>query len=164
LASEAEYEALRRSVRDRLQLDLRRPDLRITGITSAVIQATRLWRMPPRRVSWDWTRLVKRRGKGHFEVAFWWGPSLCGLAFGKVGPDWLAIHYLEGCPEPHPLKGQILPLAVAALEAQALAQSIPGTRLVDPFVEIEDRYIERGYARVAPPGLPVYLFKRRPNP
>lgn len=161
MASEAEHEALRQSVRERLQLDLRRPELRITGISFEALQATRRWRMPPRRVSWDWTRVVKRRGGGHFEIAFWWDGVLCGLAYGKAGADWLAINYLEGCPEPHSLKGRILPLAVAALEAQALAQNLPETRLIDPFEEVEDRYSARGYARVAPPGLPVYLFKRR---
>lgn len=164
MASEAEYEALRQSVRERLQLDLRRPELQITGISFAVLQAARRWRMPPRRVSWDWTRLIKRRGGGHFEVAFWWNATLCGLAYGKAGPGWLSINYLEGCPLPHPLKRRILPLAVAALEAQALAQNLPETRLVDPFEEIVDRYLTHGYARVAPAGLPVYLFKRRPIP
>lgn len=161
MPGEREHETLRASVRSALTADLGRAELRLTGITFAATEAARAWTMPPRRVSWDWVSLIKRRRSGHFEVALWWEAQLCGLAYGKAGLGYLAMHYLEACPYPHPLKRRVLPLAVAALEAQALAQGLPETRLVDPFAEIEDRYLKRGYARVAEPDAPVYLVKRR---
>lgn len=164
MPTEAEYEAIRCLVRERLQIDLRRPEIRLTSIGFAALRATRQWRMPPRRVSWDWTKLVKRRGGGHFEIAVWWDETLCGLAYGKSGSSWLSMNYLEGCPFPHPLKGRIIPIAVTALEAQALALGVSETRLIDPFIELQDRYMARGYVRVAERGVPLYLSRRRPIP
>ena len=112
------------------------PGLKLTGIDRAAVNASRAWfRVPERRYAWDWFRILKRSGTGRFDLAMWSGALLCGLAYGPEAADYAAIHYLEGCPHrDHPLRGYVLPVAVAAVELQAALLRKPEIRLLEPEI------------------------------
>ncbi len=68
-------------------------------------------------------------------------------------------------PDPtHPLRGRVIPIALAVLEAQVLAADAAEARLLAPFPELVPLYEARGYRRVADRPDLDYLRKQRTAP
>lgn len=157
MAGYAEYERVREKARDLVQLDRRTPGLRLDGITRAAALAAQRWPCPPRLVGWDWLRIVKRKAGGDLDLAIWHEETLCGLAYGRARQGWLELGYLEANPYPHPFKGKVADVAIAVLQAQALALGLPETRLRNPLDELRGHYARRGYTTLENDGVTVYL-------
>ncbi|TXN73434.1 hypothetical protein [Methylobacterium sp. WL6] len=164
MPTNSEYQAARDLARELVQLDLRTPGLRLTGIGSDAIKATLRWERPPRLVSWDWFKVIKRRHGGYLELAVWHDETLCGLAYGPAGDRWLSIERLEGNPYPHPLKGRVTDIAIAVMQTQAVAMDLPQTRISDPFEELIPHYRRRGYVNLVKSVDSRYLTKGRGAP
>lgn len=158
----AEYEAVRRAVRERVALDWRTPGLRLDGISHEALRTARGWKRPPRLVDWDWQRIVKRKSGADLDLAIWHEDTLCGIAYGQAKPDWLEIGWLEGSPHIHPLKGQVIDLALAVLRTQAIAFDIPETRLKNPIEPLREGYRHRGRTDLVAVADAVYLCRRKP--
>lgn len=68
--------------------------------------------------------------------------------------EWLSFTYLEACPDPaHPLKGDVMPLAIMAggifanlVKRHAGVVSPPTIRLMNPLREAMDWYADNGYS------------------
>lgn len=158
----AEYEAVRRAVRERVALDWRMPGLRLDAITYDAQRAVRGWARPPRLVDWDWQRIVKRKSGADLDLAIWHGNVLCGLAYGQAKAEWLEIGWLEGNPYGHPLRGQIIDLALTVLGTQAIALGFSETRLKNPIEPLRDGYRQRGWPHLVTVGDAIYLCSRKP--
>lgn len=159
----AEWEVLRELVRSRISDDLRRhvPALRLTSIDTAALNAAKPWRLA-QAVGWEWPAVVKRRRANRFDLAIWANVTLCGLAYGPADTSWVAIGFLQGNPDPaHPLRGRVIPIALAVLEAQVLAADAAEARLLQPFPELLPLYEARGYRRVVDRPDLDYLRKPR---
>lgn len=158
----ADYEALRRAVRERVATDWRTPDLRLESITYTAYRMVRGWSHPPRIVDWDWQRMTKRKSGADIDLAIWHGDVLCGLAYGQEKSGWLEIGWLERNPHGHPLKGQVVDLALAVLRTQAAILEISETRLKNPIEPLRDLYRQRGWTDLVAVGDTIYLCSRRP--
>ncbi len=159
----AQWEDLRELVRSRVGADLlkRFPDLRLTSIDLAALNAAKPWRSA-QAVGWEWPAVVKRRRANRFDLAIWHGEILCGLAYGPAETAWVAIGFLQGSPNPaHPLRGRVIPIALAVLEMQVLAADAAEARLLEPFPELMPLYEAHGYRRVANRPDLNYLRKER---
>lgn len=157
------WKALRADVLAVVEKDLRRrhPNLRLTPIDAPALAAARPWAQA-QQVGWEWRRVINRYPANRFDLAIWSGETLCGLAYGPAKAEWVGIEYLEGNPDPkHPLRGQIIQIAVDVLEAQALAADAMEMRLLRPFPELIEIYERREYLPVAPVPEPAYLVKQR---
>ncbi len=78
---------------------------------------------------------------------------------------WIAIDFLQGSPDhAHPLRGRVISIALAVLEAQVLAADAAEARLLSPFPELVPLYEARGYQRVADRPDLDYLRKQRTAP
>ncbi len=158
----AQYEEVRRAVRERVALDWRTPGLHLDAITHEALRAVRGWRRPPRVVDWDWVRIVKRKTGADLDLAVWHEDILCALAYGQAKAEWLEIGWLEGNPYGHPLRGQIIDLALAVLDTQAVALGFSETRLKNPIAPLRDKYRQRGWLHLVTVGEAVYLSRRKP--
>jgi hypothetical protein len=72
---------------------------------------------PRRRVNWDWHGIAhhyQHRRWARLDLSIWSGSTLCGLAIGRFSraETILQLNYVEGSPAPHPLRGEVLYLAV----------------------------------------------------
>lgn len=158
----AAWQDLREVVRATVETDLRLgfPALRLKPIDHAALTAAKPWR-EAQRIGWEW-RSVLMLTTNRFDLAVWHDGMLCGLAYGPATADRIAIAYLQGNPDPtHPLKGYVIDIAVAALEAQALAADAAEMRLPRQLPELVRVYGERGYLPVAGQPDPAYLRKTR---
>lgn len=159
----AHWDDLRELVRARVGADLRKhfPDLRLTSINLAALNAARPWRSA-QAVGWEWPAVVKRRRTNRFDLAIWHGEILCGLAYGPADAAWVAIGFLQGNPDPfHPLRGRVILIALAVLETQVLAADAAEARLLKPLPELVTLYEARGYRRMADRTDLDYLRKER---
>lgn len=162
----AQWEGLRKLVRVQVGDGLRRqaPELRLTPIDLAALNAAKPWRAA-QAVGWEWPAVIKRRRANRFDLAIWHGEILCGLAYGPADAAWVAIGFLQGSPDPtHPLRGRVIPIVLAVLEAQMLAAGADEARLLSPFPELVPLYEARGYRRVADRPDLDYLQKQRIAP
>ena len=107
------------------------------------------WVTSGRRVSWNWREELvkwKTRRPSHWEMAIWHRQTLCGLVLG--GPSRrrsrLYVEGIEGYPAPHPLKRQIIPVALIAAERYAVDIGCKEIWLVDPG-PLLDLYVKAGY-------------------
>ena len=70
------------------------------------------------------------------------------------------MHFLEGAPDPaHPMKGQVLPVALTALVSYCRAIGAREARLVDPVPALVPRYAGLGFTLVKPTGQPPYMVR-----
>jgi hypothetical protein len=101
--------------------------------------------------NWDLISAEYLRQPAAFHLAIWSGTMLCGMAAGRpsVSHRRLTVHYVEGCPDPtHPLKGQILSIALAAATAYAHALWATTLRLSDPAPALIEDYVSAGFGLV----------------
>lgn len=102
---------------------------------------------------WHWAQLAQAyaRYPDAFHLAIWSGLALCGLSVGRPsrGHHYLAVDFLEGSPVPdHPLKGKVLPLAIAAATAYGQALGATSLRLTNPLPGVVPLYEREGFALV----------------
>ena len=111
---------------------------------------------PARRVNWDWKTAIlsshHRRGPRGIDLAFIDKGQLCGLAVARVSrrKTWLSLTHIEGAPTLHPLKGEVLPIVIQALEIYSTLIAADGERLVgirvlNPTEDAMVRYQQAGY-------------------
>ncbi len=82
------------------------------------------------------SRIWLRNFPERFDPAVWHGGALCALALGRPspGPSHMALYDVEANPDPaHSLRGKVVPAALAALQAYAIALGKTELRLVDPL-------------------------------
>lgn len=155
MLTSAEWEELRALARDNVQEDRRprQPNLRLGPIDAAALRATDGWLGRARVADWDWRGVTKRPRDARFEVAMWHGDRLCGLALGPVegviGMGRACLEYIEGAPRPHPLQGQVIPIALITVEELARIMGLPEVRLLGPMPALVPLYEAFGYQSVA---------------
>lgn len=148
-------------VRDDLPVEC---DLRAIDPGALAVFARQWDGHPARRFPWPWADIAAEYRRNHpdrFEVAVWSGEVLCGLAVGKVsgGTLYCGVNFLEGSPEPHPLRGFIVGIVIAAAEAYAVTIGKGSVRLVDPLPELVPLYASFGYSLASPRRESPYCWK-----
>lgn len=125
--------------------------LTISEIREHAVEAYRMhWNHAARRVRWDWPKereIVKMKRPSYWEMAIWHRQTLCGLVLGKPSQkrSRLYIEGIEGNPSQHPLKGQIIPIALIASEMYADSIGCEEVWLVEPDPALLDTYAKAGY-------------------
>lgn len=119
---------------------------------------------------WDWEPLLRRAWKNPsaFHLGIWSDKYLCGLAVGRVSDrnrhgmrTVLSVDYIEGAPDPHhPLRGNILWLAVAAAETYGRAVGAHTLRLMEPLPHILHLYTALGFGVVRKLDSVLYCERR----
>jgi hypothetical protein len=120
---------------ERLRLLLDKSDLRLSGLSHVAISAWRgQW---SGGMGWNWSELRDDCFSNYkrFDVAIWYGGSLCGLALGRPtrSKQVLKIEVVEGKPGRHILRGSV---ALCVLEAGLAYASLLGSRelrFIDPL-------------------------------
>ena len=116
---------------------------------------------------WDWPGLLERlpRRAAILPLAIWYGPDLCGLALGHASRHRAAgvrhtitLTYAERRPEPPqvPLRGLVIPLAVAVARNYGLALGATRLRLRYPDRNLLWYYQLLGFEVAWEGGKPVY--------
>lgn len=116
-------------------------DVRLRRIDDVSLAVARTWEMNPHRsadATWSWADGFRRYAYRHpkrFELAIWYrNAMLCGLSVGK--PTYtggaLRLDVIEGSPERHPLKGQVVTLTVFAARAYAREIGADQIRIMRP--------------------------------
>lgn len=112
---------------------------------------------PQRRVDWDWEQDIigplHRAGPRYLDFAMIVGGQICGLVAARVSrrKRWISLTHVEACPEGHPLKGRILPLAINTLYifrgviCPPEATKSLGIRVLNPTPEALSCYNNNGY-------------------
>jgi len=106
------------------------------------------WRLTYAR-SWinlDWAS-VRKSQKRRIDVSIRCRDSLCGLMLAQRSNKKLCVtlRYLEGNPNPHPLKGYVLALAMIIAETFAEADNIRQVCVSRPEKGLIDKYESLGY-------------------
>ncbi|WNV05891.1 hypothetical protein RP726_05625 [Candidatus Methylospira mobilis] len=75
--------------------------------------------------------------------------SVCGLALGRISDKRVVatIHFIEGNPSPHQLKGKIVPIATRYLEVLAVYLGIREISIENPVPDLIEYYKESGFVR-----------------
>lgn len=155
MLTSAEWEELRTLARGNVQADRRRrdPAICLGPIDAAALRAADGWLGPERVADWDWRGVTKRPRDARFEVAIWNGERLCGLALGPVdgvlGMGRACLEYIEGASGAHPLRGEIIPIALITIEELARIMDLPEVRLLGPVPALVPLYETFGYQTVA---------------
>lgn len=124
--------------------------VRISEMREHVFDALRGWDHSQRKVNWKWAEereAVRMKRPSYWEMAIWHRQTLCGLVLGKPSQkrSRLYIEGIEGNPSAHPLKGQIIPIALLASEMYAQSIGCAEVWLVEPHELLLDRYERAGY-------------------
>jgi len=119
---------------------------------------------PSRKANWDWRSLSEKNKKhpDRFEIAVWFGNTLCGLAIGTPSKSrsHLSLHYIEAYPVPqHPLRGWILPLVYDTATAYGLALGCQQLHLIEPLPAMIPRYVALGFRLETPKKGAHYCWK-----
>ncbi len=151
------YRSKRENVHRAVLMNLRRSGssakfqhVNLTDITERAIDFfEHNWHTPDRRVNWNWREELvkwKSRRPSHWEMAIWHRQTLCGLVLG--GPSRrrsrLYVEGIEAYPASHPLKRQIMPIALVAAERYAVSIGCKEIWIVDPG-PLLDLYGKAGY-------------------
>ena len=116
---------------------------------------------------WNWASLVERQPHraAILPLAIWYGTDLCGLALGRGSRHrapgvrhTVTLTHAELRPEPPdvPLRGLIIPLAVAVARSYGLALGATRLRLEHPDRNLLWYYERLGFEVVWQAGKPVY--------
>ena len=125
-------------------------------------------RDPAASGGWNWPALDGRlRRPSAFHLAVWSGPTLCGLALGRLSKTrpvgrkhTVSVDFMEGAPFPHPLRRSIALLTVAFAEAYGRAVGARRLRLVQPLPGALPIYLRLGFEVVYSGGRAVYCDRR----
>jgi hypothetical protein len=119
------------------------------------------WEPLGRVVKFDWAKdIMPRHRRSHprgFDLAFWHGAELCGLACARLSDskEWISLTYLEGSPNPtHALKRRLVPTVLVGLDIYATQVKkhcdrgvFPQLRIMNPLKNAMDWYRSNGYSR-----------------
>lgn len=116
---------------------------------------------------WNWPALLENRPRraAVLPIAIWYGADLCGLALGQASRHraggvrhTVALTYAERRPEPPevPLRGHIIPLAVAVARNYGLALGATRLRLAYPDPNLLRHYELLGFDVAWQGGKAVY--------
>ncbi len=146
--------------------------VRITDIgpeALTVFSVTWEGRHPSGYGGFDWVQLWHRfcrQERRSFQCALWYDSTLCGLAIGTVprGHGFLALRYMEGRPQVHPLQGHVARIVLAAAEYYAEGLALPQVRIENPAPGVEALYRALGFTLASRKGVVRYLVKDLPHP
>jgi hypothetical protein len=147
--------------------------LRFTDIDEHALEVWRAtWRQPHSvdAGGWDWSRLVS--GMPHraavLPLAIWYGDDLCGLALGYASRSraggvrhTVLLTHVERRPDPPqvPLRGHIIPLAVAVAQNYGYALGASRLLLRNPDPRVVSYYEQLGFDVAWKGSRPVYCEK-----
>lgn len=98
-----------------------------------------------RKVNWDWSKPLYRNFKS-FSLAIWSDDQLCGLAAGRARAQKSAsIQLMEGAPDNHPVKGEVMAIALMCLERYASHIGAMEMRLMQAVPTLIPTYQELGF-------------------
>lgn len=142
------YILLRQQARDLLQsyiLAIAPPETVLTDINDEALDQADRWG----GFSWGYIARKFRRRPRRMELAIWFKGELCGIACGRVSNRRVvaSIHYLEGNPRAHPLKGLIAPIATRFLDTVGILLGCSETSIQNPVAELVDFYKYLGYVK-----------------
>lgn len=159
LSCAQKYRTMRTSTRDLLEDEaLRAFGLRVDvyPVDDAALDAVDRWN--GRLVAFPWReRLIPVLEKSHprrLDLALWSGGQLCGLAIARLSDakEWISLTHAESNPEPHALKGRVIPLVLTAAQIYAtLVQAkdsknrCPKVRILNPLPEARAWYAACGF-------------------
>ena len=142
----------------------------ITDINNIALATSNAWAFSnERRVHWDWTFGVKtyrRRYPNRFELAIWYGNTLCGLALGRPSYNVTKVRldFIERVPGANnPLTGRVTPISTTAFEVYARLVDASEVRIMFPEASVIEYYSSLGYTYVQGTKTnshPDYLFKK----
>ena len=147
------------------------PVLRLADIDGRALDAWRqTWagrRHETETGGWNWPELLRNRPRraAVLPLAIWYGTDLCGLALGHASRHRAAgvrhtvtLTHAERRPEPPdvPLRGRIIPLAVAVARNYGLAVGATRLRLAYPDANLLWYYEALGFDVAWQGGKPVY--------
>ncbi len=104
-----------------------------------------------RPVAWPWPDIAaqfRQNSPDRFDLAIWHGNTLCGLAIGKPSQSrrHLTVEFIEGNPAPgHPMKGLVIPVALAAADEYAALLGCKYVRLSNPAPALIPLYDSMGF-------------------
>jgi len=149
------YEEIRSDIYKEVPLAVNMPGVRLTPINGAALLYYKKWpdigRTPPNG-GWDWESWsinYKEKYPKRFDVAIWFGTTLCGLALGKMSEKniHVRLEVLEGSTDgTHPLKGRVAYIALTALEMFGYALNAEEAKIIDPVHGAITSYRKLGYS------------------
>jgi len=133
-----------------LSVELQTAAIETCGIGDRELAEADSWLTHPDRVAgWNWRAVLNQERKSHkrFEAAFWVDGILCGLMVCRVSKRRinLSVRFIEGAPYQHPLRGQLLQVAIIQAEIFASVIGATTVAIIKPFPEVAERYIKLGY-------------------
>jgi hypothetical protein len=115
---------------------------------------------------WDWESCsahYKEKYAKRFDMAIWFGSTLCGLALGKMSEKNIRarLEVLEGSTDnTHPLKGLVTYIALTAREMLGYALNAEEARIIEPVQGAILSYRKLGYKLMSPTKrYPQYMYK-----
>lgn len=163
------YEEIRRDIYREMPLAVNMPGVRLTPINQAALSYYKKWpaidRVPPNG-GWDWeswSTYYKEKYPKRFDIAIWFGNTLCGLALGKMSEKniHVKLEVLEGSTNStHPLKGRVAYISLTALEMFGYALNAKEARIIDPVHAAITSYTNLGYNLMSSTkNYPQYMYK-----
>lgn len=122
--------------------------VRFEPITDEAIDACHLWGEEAELYPWEDVPTWKAKDRKGFDLSLWYGPELCGLCYAtpKQSSICIKIILLEGKPDQlHPLKGEVAPLALLAIDYYARMIKCTEIEVQDPEALAIPWYQELGF-------------------
>lgn len=162
LEAQAKYKSQRNLARELLEEQILADDLLkvdVVAIDDDILRKARnAWYDDPlRRVDWDWEQYIMPRHHRNsvrgIDFALLYQGRLCALAVARLSrrKRWLSLTYMEGAPDQHPLKGNVLAYVLTGLsiyKALIVPEDQPGSigiRVLKPSEGAMQRYTAAGY-------------------
>jgi hypothetical protein len=144
------------------ELRLEYPELRLTTIDSAALQASRAWsELPGRRVNWDWRASMpafRFRYPKRFEVAVWYRRQLNCLSIGRptYAGTALRLDFIEGSPAKREIA--VFEVVLVAMFTYAKLLGADEIRVMHPLNDVvRNYYVLHDFSYVSQGD---YLFRR----
>lgn len=127
-----------------------KPEVMVSPIEERELLVADQWFVHPERlVGWNWRAVMKveRKTQKRFEAAFWVEDVLCGLMVCRVSKRRvnLAVRFIEGAPYSHPLRKQLLQVAIVQAELFAGVIDAESVAIIKPVPAIVGLYLGLQY-------------------
>lgn len=122
--------------------------VRLEPITQKAIDASSYWGDDATLYPWGDVLKWKARDLKGFDLSIWFGPQLCGMCYAtpRKSAIQITVILLEGKPgKTHPLKGYVMPLALAAVGNYGRACQLAFIEIEDPSRGAVPLYQELGF-------------------
>lgn len=159
-------QTLEPELQETLGLPVSLTDITVSALTQALTWGGRYAaaNMECRQPGWDWDKVLRkfRRRPRRVELAIWVADDLCGLALGRISDRCVVatIHFIEGNPGGHPLRGRVLPVAVRFLEVLAASLEVKEVSIEQPVPELIEYYKRLGFIHPTTKGRKVLRLKK----